>query len=278
MQDTYCDRGCHGCEYKERINCPGCKAGPGSLEMDICDVAQCCSMKHCWSCLDCSFCGSCETLKEHQTTPTYIRTKLLSEINRKEFVKSRIALVGKWRTLFIIAALSSIALIFNSDIAAEFIPKVSYVSSYINIVCVFAYGLAVFKMNSVDDAYKVAGSCTMVSSVILLLTQLISTEVTGQILDLILIISNVGLYLYGKYKEYYAHSDMIVGLSDDISKSWRTLWIWSITVNIADILIGSLFPILLVFAMIVVAILRFACIYKTTVFLEDLQQEFGEKT
>lgn len=42
MGDTYCGKLCEDCQFKDNLQCPGCKTGPGKTWMTECELAKCC--------------------------------------------------------------------------------------------------------------------------------------------------------------------------------------------------------------------------------------------
>lgn len=45
MGDTYCGKLCEDCQFKDNLQCPGCKTGPGKTWMTECELAKCCMDK-----------------------------------------------------------------------------------------------------------------------------------------------------------------------------------------------------------------------------------------
>lgn len=59
-----CGIDCSKCEYKEKVNCPGCIAAGGKMFWGNCELASCCMDKkldHCGKCTD----FPCELLKKY---------------------------------------------------------------------------------------------------------------------------------------------------------------------------------------------------------------------
>lgn len=51
---AYCGTYCEECEWKERVNCKGCKANQGNMFWGECDKAKCCIEKHFEHCGECA--------------------------------------------------------------------------------------------------------------------------------------------------------------------------------------------------------------------------------
>lgn len=51
---AYCGTYCEECEWKEQVNCKGCKANQGNLFWGECDKAKCCIEKHFEHCGKCA--------------------------------------------------------------------------------------------------------------------------------------------------------------------------------------------------------------------------------
>lgn len=57
MGDTYCGKLCEDCQFKDNLQCPGCKTGPGKTWMTECELAKCCMLFYIRWRKRSSFCG-----------------------------------------------------------------------------------------------------------------------------------------------------------------------------------------------------------------------------
>ena len=53
MAFAYCGLDCEICDYRERMNCPGCKACGGEMFWGKCSIAACCITKQIENCSKC---------------------------------------------------------------------------------------------------------------------------------------------------------------------------------------------------------------------------------
>ena len=59
-----CGINCDECEYKEKVNCPGCIAAKGQMFWGKCELAMCCvekGLQHCGQCSE----FPCDKLREY---------------------------------------------------------------------------------------------------------------------------------------------------------------------------------------------------------------------
>ncbi len=59
-----CGTNCDQCEYKEKVNCPGCIKAKGLIFWGKCDLATCCIEKELQHCGQCSN-FPCDKLREY---------------------------------------------------------------------------------------------------------------------------------------------------------------------------------------------------------------------
>lgn len=69
MGDTYCGKLCEDCQFKDNLQCPGCKTGPGKTWMTECELAKCCMDKGHQNCTTCSYSTSCGKLRGRDNEP-----------------------------------------------------------------------------------------------------------------------------------------------------------------------------------------------------------------
>ena len=71
MKDmSICGLECYGCEYKDQLNCHGCRESKGNMSYGVCEIAKCATEKE----LDnCALCESfpCETLNNYSYDPEH---------------------------------------------------------------------------------------------------------------------------------------------------------------------------------------------------------------
>ena len=61
--ESRCGVYCSKCEYKEKVNCPGCIKAEGKMFWGECELAKCCiekELQHCGKCQNCP----CDKLQE----------------------------------------------------------------------------------------------------------------------------------------------------------------------------------------------------------------------
>jgi hypothetical protein len=144
------------------------------------------------------------------------------------------------------------------------------VGSVITELTSLAYGLILLRLSKVESSYQKAGVLCLVSLGLGFLALVVFDGIPGFILIGIpaAIISMLALYY-----EFDAHSYVLVGVNDVLSKKWNQLWKWTIR-----LLIGAIVGILLIFispllaglaliimgiGLIIASIVRFVYLYQT---------------
>ena len=90
-------------------------------------------------------------------------------------------------------------------------------------------------------------------------------------------------YFVGEYNEYMTHSAVLMGLDDDLSSKWETLWKWYIGLFlgiIGCIVVMLIFPLLgalavfgAIIGVAVVSILKLVYLYRTAKVFREYQPD-----
>jgi len=284
MADTYCGKICSECTRKEILNCPGCKEGPGRQYDGDCELAKCCRDKGHEVCDTCGFKGNCGTLRSKDQQPDYRKRKIEAELRQKQEVAKRAPFLGKWLwVLFWLVIPTTIAGLMENDLVAESAPSVFFAGQILSAVCSLVYGIILMKMSAEEDRYRTAGICALVSAVISLLVAILDRGAEGVTWTLILTIPAVIVGFVGEYNEYMTHSAVLMGLDDDLSSKWETLWKWYIGLFlgiIGCIVVMLIFPLLGAIAVLcvaigvaVISILKLVYLYRTAKVFRQYQPD-----
>lgn len=92
--DTYCGLSCTQCEFKEKMNCPGCIASQGHPFHGACEVAECAKSKGRRFCGECGD-FPCEILTRYSNDPEHGDTPAGARVERCREIKT--ALVAEAR-------------------------------------------------------------------------------------------------------------------------------------------------------------------------------------
>lgn len=283
MAETYCGKSCAECEKKEQLNCKGCKYGPGRQFGGDCKLAKCVMEKGHETCDTCGFHENCSILRSRETMPEDRCRKLEAEAARKAEMAKQAPMLAKWLWLiFWLIIPNSAASILTNQTVVQYIPGLLLPGQIINIICVAVYGIALWKLSETEESYKKAGICRLISGAVGLGVSLavVAAGVTETPpWTLLLTIPAAILGLVSEYNEYKGHAAILVGVDDELSEKWTTLWKWFIGLflgMLGCIVVILILPILGLLALIgaaigtlVVAVLKLVYLYRTAKFFRE---------
>ena len=280
MGETYCGKTCDNCTWKEALNCPGCKSGPGSLYSRDCSIAKCCREKGHDSCDSCNLKADCISLRGRYEKPKQRMESLEAEQQRAKEIDERARTIGKWIwILFLLNIPNIIASILTNERMMANMPRLYLFGQVLSIVVEFAYATVLLKLSSAHENYKRAGICRLIvvggSLLIILIWGGTGATVGPVLTGLMFAIVSV----YATYCEYMAHSAVLTGIDDYQADRWELLWKWymgiyiGIIVSTILVLLQSVLGLLLILgagiAAIVISIIALIYLYRTAVVFRD---------
>lgn len=273
MCETYCGKTCVECTYKEELNCPGCKTGPGQQFGGDCELARCCRSKGHEACVTCSFSGGCRTLMGKQQIPKNRQRQEMFRKAREAAIDRKAPILAKWLwLLFWLVIPCNLASFMTFDELADAAPVLYWTGSILNVACSLAYGLILLKLADAEEQYQKAATYILISAVVAGGVALFA-GITPPKWTLALTVPAATCNQIGLYHECQAHSTALDGLDNALSKKWATLWIWHIG-SLCGIFIGLLLMLLLpilglilvlaaLVSILVVSIRRLICLYNS---------------
>lgn len=290
MAETFCGKSCAECTYKEELNCPGCKAGPGarssygSTSDTECELAKCCQNKGHKECSGCNFNSHCGILGSKDRMPQYRLKKIAENAAWEKEVTERSKAVYKWLwIMFWLIIPGSIASFLSTDSMTTLLPSLKVPGLILNILCNIVCAVSLLSLSSQEDRYKTAGICALVCAAWYCVVIATNGNETVQSWISVLSIPLAIVSFVGTYNEMTAHSIILTGIDTELSESWSKLWKWYIGTYCAIlgstilIVIAQLLGVLVLLAaaitLIVVDILRIVYLYKTArIFKEKVSQ------
>ena len=242
MAETYCGKSCSECTQKEYLNCPGCKVGPGRQLGGPCELARCIRSKGHESCESCSFKGNCGTLRGREGMADYWRRKKDAEEQRQAAIAAKAPILGKWLwiSFWLVIPSSVVGVLTNQNVAAA-VPGLGVAGQILKAALCAAYGVILLRLVCVEQRYRTAGICFLISGGASLALALVSgTETVAW--TLLISIPALAVSMVGEYHEYSANNSVLLGVDEDLAEKWALLWQWYLVAYVA--LVGS---ILLVF-------------------------------
>lgn len=224
MNETNCGKICSECTYKEALNCPGCKAGPGKTYGATCELARCCRDKGHETCQTCAHITTCGTYRGRHRIPEYRQQRIQAEQQRRQALAVNAPILGKWLWfLFWLVIPSSIASIMTNKTVVEFAPSLMIPGAILQAVCTLAYGLILLRLSRIEDGYRIAGVCNLIAAALSCLTVL-TVDNTG--LTLLLSLPAAIASLVGIWYEYPAHADVLNDVDFETAEKWLALRKW----------------------------------------------------
>ena len=274
MTENYCGKSCAECVQKEKLNCSGCKTGPGRKFGGDCELAKCVRDKGHETCDTCGFKGNCGTLRSRESMPDYRIRKIEAEEMRKAAIAKRAPVLGKWlRIIFWLIIPSTIGSIMANENTAKILPGLFMPGQIINAICSITYGAILLRLGSEESRYRTAGICALIAGASSAIAAIVNGGSEGATWILIFTIPAAIVALVGEYNEYMAHSEVLSGVDYELSEKWEVLWKWyiglflgmfgCIIVMLIAPLLGAIAILGCAIGTIVVGILKLVYLYRT---------------
>lgn len=274
MSDTFCGKTCEGCEYQERLNCPGCRVGPGRRLYGDCRIAKCCIEKGHQNCVTCGFYESCGNLRGKHRMAENRHKSIESAKAREEAVAKCAPILGKWLwILFWLVIPSTIASFLTNENIASVIPGNLLPGRILDAAVTLAYGLVLLKLSRLEQQYQAAAGCTLLCGIVDVVLAVIvgGGEQPNWVLAITLPAAAVSMV--GVYKEFMAHSAAVSWVDSDLAEHWETLWkvfiglycalFGSIVVFFISQILGALILLAAAIGILVVSVMRLVLLYQT---------------
>ena len=274
MTENYCGKSCAECVQKEKLNCSGCKTGPGRKFGGDCELAKCVRDKGHETCDTCGFKGNCGTLRRRENMPDYRIRKIEAEEMRKAAIAKRAPVLGKWLwIIFWLIIPSTVGSIMANENTAKILPGLFMPGQIINAICSITYGAILLRLGSEEGRYRTAGICALSAGASSAIAAIVNGGSEGATWILIFTIPAAIVALVGEYNEYMAHSEVLSGVDNELSEKWEVLWKWyiglflgmfgCILVMLFAPLLGAIAILGCAIGTIVVGILKLVYLYRT---------------
>jgi len=281
MSETLCGKTCSECQYKEQLNCPGCKTGPGKHLGGECEIASCCWSKGHQECATCGFNSHCAPLRGSMHMPEYRLKKQESDAVWKAIVAKRAAVLGKWIwIIFWLNILLNVASGMTNQIVVTLLPQLYLPGEILTTLSYIASGVIFLILSPEESRYKTAGICTLVAGVWEAITVVAANgfSFSNPVLTApdwvsVLNIPVAIVLIVNVRNEFKAHSAVLTGIDVGLSANWSKLWTWycgTLVVSLASVLLSPLFGALSAIIVLaaslattVISIIRLVYLYQT---------------
>ena len=275
MAETYCGKSCAQCQDKEKLQCPGCKLGPGKHHSGDCDIAKCCRENGHMSCDTCTHSRNyCAKYNTRDGAASARLQKQEREARKQQIAQKRAVVLGKWLWIvFWLRIANEINSIFGSNLLGSLSLVLGLVSSIVALAISIAIVAIYLKLGDQDSGYRTGAICMLVASVMNVAMTLFSGAIDGTGLSILISIPITVAGLLGQYKIYMAHSVMLTEVDDELSEKWAKLWKWyiilfavtlgSVVITFLAALLGILLALVGAVGTLVVGIMEIVYLYKT---------------
>ena len=275
MQTSYCGNNCEECKWKEELNCPGCKEGPGRTIPNggSCKIAQCCRNEGVEGCPDCPKMDSCMSYRNRAFQHEYRQDQL--EAAQYQASEARHEVVDKkirnrselhlWLKLIFWAVIISTGATVISKIGFVWVPLIT------QVVCHGLVTFSLFKLVTYETKYRAALICNLIRFVlyVICVVALLLLKFGNFNLAYIILFFYLVLYVIDIISSYYlfrANAEVLFGIDDALSEKWKKLWIWyivSLVVMIVGLCMSYLISGIAAIVFLVVSIIEIVYLYQT---------------
>lgn len=256
MAENYCGKSCVDCGFKEKLNCSGCKAGPGRTFGGECELAKCCQERGHDTCATCNQNNWCSKQRDAEGMAETRFQKLERERQKREQMEKHVSLLAKCFTvIFWLSIISLIPAAMSNDFTKVY-PALHGAGQIINVILSLAIIAAYFCMRKANARYQKVAIFMAVGTVgNFLMYWLTGGEEAGWTLLVEIPMAVLGLLC--RYHMYSAHSEVLLPVDYALSEKWMRLWKWYIRLAvtmIASLLVAFITPNL---GLIIIPILGF---------------------
>ena len=239
MAETYCGKSCGSCVHKEKLNCPGCKTGPGARIIGDCRLAKCCTGKGHVTCESCNMKPRCGLYIGREHAPVHRQREREAEIKRQDEIRQRTkGLYKMFYLLFWLVIPGAIGAILSADFLANPYPVLGTVGICISSLSGLAYGFILLSQYNRQREYLIAGVLSVAASILNFISKY-NAPVNGELNYTTVVSLTAGvIQLVSLYKEFTGHSEVMAGV-DELADKWIKLWRW--TMGIYCAMLGSVF-------------------------------------
>ena len=274
MEHTRCGNICEQCALRAQLDCPGCRAGPGSDDSCDCELAKCCRDMDCQDCAACRFHPTCLLLAEREQLPADRLRRRAEEADRRAARERQAPVLGRWlRALFWLIVPDALAALLTLEPVALRFPPAARAGHLLSWLCDAASILILFRLGAVADHYRLAGWCQLLGLPLAILSALFLDSPAAGGWKLIASSLSLVIGMAGTYQRFMGHRDILWGVDNALAGRWDALWRWfaiGIAAILADMLLvlvlhllGMLILLAALLELLVIGILELIALYRT---------------
>ena len=225
MRVNACGKDCAVCGEYLAEKCRGC----GEETTALCAIARCAEKKCFDKCAECWKHDECKKLTQKEEMPASRREDLRYAAQRRVWAQENAKLLRLWLTVLgALAIPRGVALLLSLPAEAVLpggVTMLPYLTApqtkLLLAACHVVYGAVLLILSSLQEKYRMAGLCVLLSGVAVAVQPYLGDKVA-------LAASAVYLLLCfaGEYYECAAHADTALGVERDLAENWGRIWKW----------------------------------------------------
>ena len=282
MADTYCGKNCEECSWRERLECPGCKNGPGGRWQGECELAKCCRDKAHVSCDTCINNASCGILQARDRMPEKRIMKREAQEREKEDLKRKSVFLGKWFwILFWMVVLANVGGVLTFEMVTSLCPFLYLPGKIVEFAASLGYSIVLLRMAAECHCYKTAGICGFIAIAWSIFGE-VSSAAGAEAIAVLVSLPGLVVGLIQEYNEYKGHEIVLAGADNELSDKWARLWKWyvgllaatlgSILIALCNAFLGMLVVLVGSIGGLVLGIVKWVYLYRTARTFRDLAE------
>ena len=226
MGETYCGKSCEQCNYKERLECTGCKTGPGRELYGECKIASCCRDRGHQACNTCMESNTCAMLSGRGTVPEFLLKAKDNSEDISGYWAEKAPTLGKWMmVLFVLNIVNLLVDVLTIDTIRNVVPGLYIIGSVLGLGNRAGMVWAFFKLQNGSEHFRTVGTCMIVSIVVGVANDLIPRGyISLSAISLILTVALLVLELVMYYQEFKGFEETLECVYPMLAESWSFLW------------------------------------------------------
>ena len=225
MRVNACGKDCAACGEYLAEKCTGC----GEETTALCAIARCAEKKCFDKCAECWKNDDCKKLLQRDNMPASRREDLRYAAQRRVWAQENAKLLRLWLTVLgVLAVPRGFALLLSLPTEAllpggvQMSPQLSAPQTKLLLaVCHVLYGVVLLLLSRLQEKYRVAGLCILLSGAVVAAQPYLDGGLTLALSVLYLLLCFVG-----EYYECAAHADTALGIDRALAENWGHIWKW----------------------------------------------------
>lgn len=275
MAETYCGKTCAECALREKLNCQGCKMGPGKPYTGECTITRCCVNRGHSTCTDCTTASTCSMWKQRGDMPAERLRKREADATQK-FVRDReYNFLAQWIGFLFWYVIITIGIRFVVGMVSGLMEG-NLFGEIVDCLIQLGHALILLKLASSTYCFRTAGVCSIISLVFTFLGAVLAESGFGVLFAIVAVVPS----LVSQYHEYIGYAEVTEEVDEELAGKWRVVWYISLgglivlaislVLTMFGSLLGALLTVVSSVAVLVIEVFRIVFLYKTAQLFRNL--------